>query len=238
MEPTDLTVFQSPFVKRRIGKNNDGGYIICEIPNIHYSILLAGGVADDISFEEHLCSLYPDMKCIGFDGSEYCTITNSRLLGDRFVLIKKNIGVEETTDTTNLFEWIAQNDDIFIKMDIEGAELPWLRCLTQDQQNKFAQIVMEFHFPFSEEDRDVLANLNKTHLLVHVHGNNCPAGVVRHKNVVIPNVFECTYIHRKYVSLEQATILNHNALPGPLDMPNCGGPDIDLNYPPFVNKKS
>jgi len=235
MDPSDLTVFQCPFEKRRIGKNNDGGYIICDIPNIHYSVLLAGGVADDITFEEHLCSLHPEMKCIAFDGTEYCTITRSRVLSDRFVLIKKNIGVEETAEITNLFEWIAQHDDIFIKMDIEGAELPWLRCLTEEQQNKFAQIVMEFHFPFSEEDRDVFSNLNKTHLLVHLHGNNCPAGVVTHKNIVIPNILECTYIHRKFVSPEQATILNRDPLPGPLDMPNCCGSDINLNYPPFVH---
>ena len=93
---------------------------------------------------------------------------------------------------------------------------------------------MEFHFPFSEEDKNIFRNLNKTHLLVHLHGNNCPAGVFNHRGVIIPNVFECTYINKKYVDLSKIEV-NKSPLPSNIDMPNCGGTDIDLNYPPFVN---
>jgi hypothetical protein len=31
--------------------------------------------------------------------------------------------------------------------------------------------------------------------------------------------------------------LNTDNIPGPIDMPNCGGNDIFINYPPFVHKK-
>lgn len=94
---------------------------------------------------------------------------------------------------------------------------------------------MEFHFPFSEEDNEIFEKINKNHILIHFHGNNCPAGVVFHKGIIIPNVFECTYIHKKFIN-PQHIELNSNNIPSPIDMPNCGGNDIFINYPPFVHK--
>jgi hypothetical protein len=61
MNPNDLTVYKSPFPKIRLGKDNDGGYIIADVPNAHYTTLLAGGIQGDISYEEsfyHICSSY------------------------------------------------------------------------------------------------------------------------------------------------------------------------------------
>ena len=52
MDPSVLTVYKSPFTKVRIGRNHDGGYIIVQIPEIIYTTLIAGGINDDISFEE------------------------------------------------------------------------------------------------------------------------------------------------------------------------------------------
>ena len=52
MDSYVLTVFKSPFEKKRLGRDYDGGYIIAEIPNVKYTTLLAGGIQTDISFEE------------------------------------------------------------------------------------------------------------------------------------------------------------------------------------------
>ena len=49
---SDLTVYKCPFPKVRLGRDYDGGYITAEIPDVNYSIILAGGVSDDTSFEE------------------------------------------------------------------------------------------------------------------------------------------------------------------------------------------
>lgn len=120
-------------------------------------------------------------------------------------------------------------------MDIEGAEIPWLKCLSDEQMQKFSQIVMEFHFPFTEEEIEIFKKINKNHVLFHFHGNNCPAGVINHKGVIIPNVFECTYVNKKYIDMLNLE-LNSDNIPTQIDMPNCGGPDIFIDYPPFVNK--
>ena len=228
MNPQVLTVYKSPFEKLRIGKDNDGGYIIVDIPNIKYNILLAGGIETDISFEEDFINKYPNVKTFAFDG----TINNLPKQNNNITFIKKNIGFENNPKVTNLHDIINANNSIFIKMDIEGGEIPWIKSLSNDQMNKFEQIVMEFHCPFSNNEIDVFDKINKNHYLIHFHGNNC-CGVRNHRDVVIPNVFECTYLHKKYFT--EVPALNTDLIPGVLDMKNTSNDEIYINHPPFVN---
>ena len=119
-------------------------------------------------------------------------------------------------------------------MDIEGGEIPWIKSLSDEQMNTFEQIVMEFHFPFSNEEIDVFNKINKNHVLVHFHGNNA-CGIRLHKNVMVPNVFECTYLHKKYFTAELE--LNTDLIPSNIDMRNDEyKPEICINWYPFVNK--
>jgi hypothetical protein len=228
MNPSVLTVYKSPFTKSRLGKDNDGGYIIAEIPNVNYTILLAGGIETDISFEEHFINKYPNVKSFAFDG----TINALPKENSSITFIKKNIGFENNKHITNLHDIIDINDNIFVKMDIEGGEIPWIKSLSDDQMNKFEQIVMEFHSPFSNNEIDVFDKINRNHYLIHFHGNNC-CGVRNHNNVDIPNVFECTYLHKKYFT--DIPELNTDLIPSHLDMKNTCNDEIYINYPPFVN---
>jgi hypothetical protein len=231
MNPSVLTVYQSPFPKKRIGKQYDGGYIITEIPNVHYTTLLSGGIERDISFEEHFIQEYPNVNTFAFDG----TIPNLPKPNPKITFIRKNIGNENTDTITNIHDIIQDHDDgIFVKMDIEGGEIPWIKSLCTDQLNKFEQIVMEFHTPFSENEIDVFDKINTTHFLIHFHGNNC-CGVRNHQDVMIPNVFECTYLHKKYFTTNPA--LNVSNIPSQFDMPNIHYlPEIVIDYPPFVSR--
>lgn len=226
MDPYDLTYYEPPYPKKRIGQDYDGGYIMCMMPGMKYDCLLSGGISGDISFEEEFCKLHPNTPCFAYDGTISGVQTND--LNIHF--IKKNIGPVETEDTTNLHHVIEKWGCIFLKMDIEGAEIGWLKSLDRKHMEKFAQIVIEFHFPYTEEEKDVFATINKTHILVHLHGNNC-CGVRVHNGVVVPNVFECTYLNKKWI-----LPLNKNPIPSPLDMPNIPqNPEIVLDHPPFVS---
>ena len=228
MNPVVLTVYKSPFTKLRLGKDYDGGYIIAEIPNIKYTTLLAGGIENDISFEEDFINKYTIDNAYAFDG----TINNLPKEISKITFIKKNIGFENTEKITNIHDIIDVNECIFVKMDIEGGEIPWIKSLSDEQMNKFEQIVMEFHFPFSDNEIDVFDKINKNHYLIHFHGNNC-CGLRNHNNVDIPNVFECTYLHKKYfINIPD---LNKELIPSNLDMKNTGNGEIYINYPPFVN---
>ena len=234
MKPTDLTLYESPFKKIRIGKQNDGGYIITEIPNINYDLLLSGGIDNDISFEEVLCDKY-NVKCLAFDG----TINGVNTSNDNIKYIQKNIGIYNTENETNLFDIIDQYENIFLKMDIEGHEVDWVRNLTSEQLNKFSQMVIEFHFMVNDlnitfDINDVFEKINKTHYLLHFHANNCCHPLVNHNGVNLPNVFECTFINKKYIT--EPLGLNKDNLPTDLDMPNIAGSlDFYFDYPPFVN---
>ena len=57
-------------------------------------------------------------------------------------------------------------------MDIEGGEVAWIKSLSNEQLNKFNQVVIEFHFPFSDREIDMFDKINETHYLIHFHGNN------------------------------------------------------------------
>ena len=229
MDPSVLTVYKSPFTKLRLGKDYDGGYIIGEIPNLDYNILLAGGISTDISFEEDFINKYKNTLCFAFDG----TIDDLPKINKQIRFVKKNIGYDNNEEMTNLHKVIDENNNIFVKMDIEGGEIDWIKSLNDYQMNKFEQIVMEFHFPFSDREIDVFDKINKTHYLIHFHGNNC-CDVINHSGVVIPNVFECTYIHKRH--FDGVPELNEDSIPGELDMKNTPNEEIYINHPPFVFK--
>jgi hypothetical protein len=226
-QPNELTVYKSPFNKVRMGKDGDGGYIISDVPGINYSILLSGGIAGDISFEEDLIKKYPNMKCYGFDGS----IDKLPKENSSITFVKKYIGYHNDDEFSNLHEYINNYDNIFVKMDIEGSEFRWFKSLTIEHLNKFSQIVMEIHFPFTQND--FFKNLNKNHVLIHLHVNNS-CKLKMYKGVLIPKVFEVTYLHKKYFVSKPE--LNKMPLPSNLDM-KCvpSRPDYEINHPPFVN---
>lgn len=228
MNPSVLTVYKSPFKKVRIGKEFDGGYVITEIPNMKYNLLLAGGIEQDISFEEEFIIKYPEVSAYAYDG----TINNLPIVNNNITFIKKNIGNINNNHVTNLHDIINKNYRIFVKMDIEGGEIPWINSLSDVQMDKFDQIVMEFHSPFSNNEIPVFDKINKYHYLIHFHPNNC-CGTRNHNGVVIPNVFECTYLHKKYFL--KYPELNSELIPTSIDMKNTSKEDIYINYPPFVN---
>jgi hypothetical protein len=139
--------------------------------------------------------------------------------------------------TTNLDFLLDKYNTIFLKMDIEGGEYPWLLQIDESQLQKFKQIVIEFHGITDDNwgctyDNKIkcLEKLSKTHYIIHAHGNN-------HADVVndIPDVIELTYVNKTY--FDSMPELNRISLPiDNLDYPNHSRKkDIPLNSYPFVH---
>jgi hypothetical protein len=98
-----------------------------------------------------------------------------------------------------------------------------------------SQIVIEFHNPFSEKEIQIFDKFEKNHILVHFHANNC-CGLRNHNGIQIPNIFECTYIHKKYYNTQY--LLNNDIIPSQIDMRNVTQIDeIKIDYYPFVSQK-
>lgn len=235
-----LTVYESPFEKKRIGNMNDGGYVICNIPDIQYDILLSAGISNDTTFEDEFLNLYPSIECFAFDG----TIQTSPSINDKFNFIKKNIDIINNNEKTNLKEYLEKYNTIFLKMDIEGWEKQWLQSLNENQLNNISQFVMEFHYneevngpkntnSMNNDDLKLFEKINKTHILFHIHGNN-NVQYNELDGIKIPKVFECTYVNKKY--LDRMPSFNTSSLPSDNDAPNDPTKaDLLLNYAPFLN---
>lgn len=226
-----LTLYRAPFYKYRLGRDGDGGYVVCDLP-CTYDLLLSGGVNDDISFEVAFCSLNPQVPCVAFDG----TVDGLPEKHPNITFFKKNIGALNSEALTNWHEYLNKFQNIFIKMDIEGHEFPWLNSVSLDQLRNVAQIVMEFHHPNSPFHQQQFDKLNQTHYLVHFHGNNCSQELTIHKGVAVPNVFEVTYVNKKFFRAMPS--LNTVKLPMELDqINNSHHPDFSIDYAPFVHSK-
>jgi hypothetical protein len=227
--------------KYRCGVNKDGGYVLADLDG-GYDCYISAGVSDEESFSRDFIEKYGEQtstnglceyNSFAFDATIYqypYEYTN------KISFIKKNIGPANTANETNLSYLMDKYRNIFLKMDIEGGEYPWLNYTTENQLGHFKQIVIEFHGITNDgwncANVDKIACLQKlanTHYLVHAHGNNFGPVVNG-----IPDVIELTFVNKNY--FEEPPGYNREPMPilG-LDYPNnlqCA--DISLHSSPFV----
>ena len=223
--------------KFRCGLNKDGGYVFAELNGV-YDCYISAGISTEESFSRDFINKYNINKndSYGFDGTihdypyEYT---------QNIQFIKKNINSFNDDNNSNLLFLTNKYKNIFLKMDIEGGEYPWLLQLDELQLNNFKQIVIEFHGITNDgwgckynNKIKCLQKLSNTHYIVHAHGNN--HGPV-HNN--IPDVLELTYINKNYFDVIPK--LNTQSLPiKNLDFSNSPNKnDINLNFYPFNGPK-
>ena len=259
-----LILYKSPYDKTRVGRNCDGGYVICLLPEIScdgkpepYDLIISGGISDDISFEEafigRFCNTTGNQtKCLAFDG----TISQmpATVFTDKILFHRRNLGNYESEEKnlTNLVKYMDGYSNIFMKIDIEGHEFRLFPELVKhNQMCKIKQLVLEIHTPadiqlfpdyfagLSDIDNTfmfaLLNDINKTHTLVHFHGNNgCKTQVI--DGIKVPHVFECTYIRNDYFEGKEKE-KNTETLPSHLDRCNVRHmPDFAIDYYPFCCK--
>lgn len=218
--------------KKRLGSDNDGGYIISDMSDQTYDLYLSCGIDNDVSFDVGLAKMHPDIKGYAFDGTiEKCPAD----MPPQFEFVAKNIDSNESEKTTNLIPYMKDSQNIFMKMDIEGGEWFWLDTIPDEYLLKIKQLVIEFHYlgddRFCNNYLKVKGlNRMKEHFyLIHLHGNNYNHIVNRY-----PYVIECTYLRKDM--FEQPPEFNKTPLPMALDMRNnIHKNDLDLNYWPYVS---
>lgn len=219
--------------KFRLGVKGDGGYVLANIDN-GYDCYISAGICSEESFSRDFINKYSMNKTnsYGFDGTIHQYPYHYT---DKITFVKKNINSYNDDNNTNLIFLIEKYNNIFLKMDIEGGEYPWLLSLKEDQLKKFKQIVIEFHgitndgWECKYDDKvKCLEKLANTHYLVHAHGNNNSALVNG-----IPDVIELTYVNKNY--FDSVPKWNTQSLPiTDLDFSNSYRQDYNLNCYPFV----
>lgn len=228
-----LRLYTCPVPKMRLGRDNDGGYVIANLPG-GYDLLLAGGVADDVSFEQAFVSQYA-VPCYAFDG----TVASLPVSDPSIYFVHQNI------DSTTLEPYMDGKKDVFLKLDIEGHEFNVLPAVPLQ---RVKQLVVEVHSPadismhpnYYKGLHDItnatmfsmLHTLAQTHTLIHFHANNgCALQSI--DGVFLPHVFELTYVRNEYVPIR---LPNTEVLPTSLDMRNIVyRPDYILSGYPYCH---
>jgi len=237
-----LRVFKTNLNKIRIGSDGDGGYVIAD--GLSYDVLISGGISNNIEFEEDFLKKHNGIDCFAYDG----TINDLPNKNSRILFTKKNISGHNDENFTNLSETIDKYNDIFLKLDIEAYEFNWLESISESQLKKIKQIVIEFHYPFSDwiffdntdalpvdSKLNILKKITNTHKIIHINPNNT-CGATNLDGIEFPNVFECTLIRKDICNI---TELNDEVIPNRLDRENSVSfPTINLNYYPFMKKNT
>ncbi len=233
----------------RLGKKNDGGYLIDPVTLYSTTKLISFGINDDFSFEMDFHSLQKS-PVFAYDNSIDKIFFIKKLISGFFspnhpirffkrlknlynyisffkhpnVHITKNIGSKnsEKIITFNSL-WanskLTKNERVFLKIDIEGCEYILLEEVIKIQK-QLSGLVIEFH----DVDKFMgkIIKFIKTFDLkiCHIHCNN--TGGINDKN--LPKVIEISFT-------SGSTFKNSCLLPHVLDMPNNKNfADMKLNF--------
>lgn len=214
----------------RLGKDNDGGYVVPEVALKQADVVMGYGISNDISFEEQFSDRY-NKKAYGFDcgANVYINIKNKLLSfipecisTDEFLMntssSKKISSFSNQIKTLNL-----HGKKIFIKMDVEGAEYYSFNDILKHVDN-ITGIALEIHLFYEDHVKkavDLLSLLNKYFFLIHVHGNNIIdylTFVTKNSKGKLTKSLELTYINKSLVLKYE--IPKIQSYPLPIDMPS------------------
>ena len=227
----------------RLGRDNDGGYLVGSRAINESEILISFGINDDWSFEKDFLKKN-NIKILCYDKTYVLDILKKKLLFNLKSFFKKFRFFKIFKNILNIFEFInlkkkiiflkkeikagdltkiineINSNKIFIKIDIEGGEYEILEEILINQ-TKFTCLIIEFHkFDINEE---IIINFKKNLNLelTHIHPNNY--SVLNEKND--PTVVEMTFEKNPEI------IGENKVLPNKLDMKNWKrGPQIDLKF--------
>lgn len=192
----------------RLGRDNDGGYLVNRQDVLKTARLLSLGVEDDISFEKDFVNLN-NCPVDAYDGNTEHTF--DFFTGQRKIH-KCNIGYR--TGRTKLSELLKDEDrNVFFKCDIEGSEYEIVDEIIE-HSHKFSGIVIEFHDSYKHSLYNEIYNfISKIDLrLVHTHMNNI--AYAKAGEDILPGCIELTFSSSD--NIKYSDII----LPHKLDMPN------------------
>jgi len=232
----------SPFELIRIGGTGDGSYLV---PNDLDGIdaCFSPGVNNFKNFEDELTNQF-GIKCHMCDFSSEPDKFRTPLIDGMQTFKKKWLDIDGSVDSISLREWVNEhslvaNKDLILQIDIEGAEYRNLLAADSFTLKRFRIIVIELHglnaFKnpelFSKEIGALLTKLDKTHVSIHAHPNNCCGESLEPETGLnIPNVIEVTYLRRDRF-IGSGTKCIQPQLPHPLDVSRnvSEKPPIHLN---------
>lgn len=215
----------------RIGSQDySGGYIMLDDfkdKEIFYSF----GISSDVSWDSYPAEIL-NKKVYMYDH----TIDALPYEHNNFIWKKTGIcGENEIGKVDNLkslSEILKENgheneNNMILKMDVEGAEWDVFSTFSVDDLNRFDQIMLELHWFLDLKNKDqilkTLNNLNKNHQLIHVHGNSVGISIPMN-GYNMPEIIEATWVKKEGREFKHS----ERFFPTVLDTPS------DLDYPEII----
>ena len=235
----------------RLGKDNDGGYLICKNSILETDCLFSFGISDDFSFEEDLKNRENKILIFAYDSTttniffikkilinllkfkfknfykciynfiKFNTFFNNK---DNFFFKKRIRNINNKDSHSISIDEIIKNANI-PKSIFFKIDIEGSEYEILDELIKFqyliSGIVIEFHNVGIHQDK-IIKFINNINLtLVHIHPNNCS----EYGNHNIPNTLEFSFS-------KNPKMLDRNlSLPHLLDQKNNpGSPDLELSF--------
>ena len=159
----------------RVGKHNDGGYLVCGnlLGNVRsaYSYGIAGEDSWGCDMSRRLHVTVHQYDC--FDPTRPVCEGGQQDFHDECVGAKAETLESRVYDSVE--DQVRKNGDagktLLVKMDVEGAELDSLGAMSDDELNTIDQLVMELHGA-DEKYLNLVKKLKRTFVPVHLHFNN------------------------------------------------------------------
>ena len=189
----------------RLGKDNDGGYLVNKEDVMSSKRLLSFGIGQDTSFETDFLDRN-SIDILTFDNSVKELNITDKMITHYSINIGKNNIEDILTKSGNA---------LFLKCDIDGGEYDILDTLIRNS-HRFTGVVMEFHNISTPSAFNELTNfISKFGLrLIHTHINN-------YSYLISDETYFVDVIELSFSSSRENTNLSDNiSLPHKLDMPN------------------
>lgn len=194
-----LTPYEVGFDLIRLGENSDGGYLLPkDFDNIMYCY--SAGVGLVTKFEKDLEEKF-NIKSKMLDISEI----PKNLLPKKSIFIKKKLSICKSDQNISINEFIDTQDEIILKLDIEGDEYSNLIDLNEKKISQIRILILEMHdlrnlrSPFFFKIfNEVVEKLSKYFYFCHLHPNNTSKEKKIGK-LKIPDMLELTLINKKRV---------------------------------------
>ena len=184
----------------RLGEKNDGGYLV---PDDFVGIdkNYSAGVGFLTQFEKDLEEKYLiKSKMLDFNEIE------KTILPSKSSFLKKKLALVTNNQEISINDWIIKTDnDIILKLDVEGDEYASLIDISEENLKKVRILVIEFH-DLRNLRNDIFLNLfdkvinklNNYFYVCHLHINNI-SKIKKIGGYLVPDMIEMTFIRKNRV---------------------------------------
>ncbi len=131
------------------------------------------------------------------------------------------------------YDFLNLNGDVFLKIDVEGAEFDYFLDVDIDELSSFTTgLIVEVHWLDQEQNRNkfsqMMEKISKHYVLTHVHGNNW-GGEFDYEGHKVPRVPELSFVNKKLLSSWEPDTQSYPI--NGLDYPNNASiADCDLSF--------